>query len=236
MNINPPFPILRIGVDISDTCRFLRATHGELHRGWSRRCDYPASYAPNTFYASYLRDRGADECIVHLHLPRTDPDTLTVVSVLPGTGTLTVSQHRALLDDFRSSVLDLPETRAFPVVMVEPPSPRPSGPMPPPEVLKVLKRWTRLFNNGAGFHPFDCFAWHYLIVGLHTTKRCIDFQWLNDWFRLKHLLPRDALTRLEEDLFSSLRLLGYYDEGLDYKRQVELKRSSTGQIRPSTLN
>ena len=244
-----PLPILRIGVNTTENSRFLRATHGELRRGWSRDCDYRAFFAPETFYAEYRRNRGDGGPIFRLYLLRTDPNTLSVVSVVPGTGTITIPEHCAVLDDFRSSVLAMPLTRHFPSAIVEPVpqsydlSLSEPWASPPPEVLKVMERWTLLVNNGAGFHPFDPFAWEHLIVALHMTRRSINFQWLVDWFRLNHLMPQAALGALENDFVSFLRLLRSHDEYLHLKREVELKRAGApgGAVmaindQPSTIN
>src|SRR5687767_6745456 len=144
-----PYPILRIAVDAADNSSFLRATQGTLRKGWSRNWDYPAFFTDQTCYACYRRDRGDDRPTFNLYLLRTDPQTLSVVSIVPNTGTLSLPEHRAVLHDFRFSVLDMFETRHFPVVVVEPAVPPAREFAPPPEVLKVLERWTPLVNNGA---------------------------------------------------------------------------------------
>jgi hypothetical protein len=239
--INTPLPILRIGVDIADTCHFLGATRGNLPGGWSCAGGWPAAFAHPLMYLHYRR-QVAGERSFYLYLLRTDPDTLTVVGIVPGTGTTTIPEQRAVLDDFRSCVLDRPQTRRFPVVMVEPGKVAefPDFP-PPPEVQKVLDHWRGQFNNGAGFHPFDSTSWPYFLVNLHLTKRSISFDWLIDAFSLKHTIPERALLRLEERFYSSMELLRRHDEGLDYKREVQLKRSQAGPTasinpQPSAVN
>src|SRR5689334_8911857 len=95
------YPILRIGVDALDQPAFLRATLGRFRNGWSRDCDYPASFADQTYYACYRQDRGNGRPKFNLYVLRTDPNTLSVVSVVSSSGTLTIPEHRAVLDDFR---------------------------------------------------------------------------------------------------------------------------------------
>src|SRR5688572_17182769 len=102
------FPILRIGIDIADTTRFLRAARGELRGGWSCAGEWPALFAYPLHYLHFRRRRDDDQPVSYVYLLRTDPDTLSVVGIVPGTGPSTSAERGALLDDFRSSVLDLP--------------------------------------------------------------------------------------------------------------------------------
>lgn len=232
-----PLPILRIGVNLANTSAFLRAARAKLPGGWSCAGDWPTSFA---YPLSYLRFRRASGD-VSLYLLRTDPDTLSVVSVVPAIGTISAAERAAVLDDFRASVLDLPGLSQFPAVMVQPE--KVAEFTPPPEVQKVLDHWAGLLNNGAGFHPFDATAWPYFIVNLHLTKRSISFDWLVDTFSLKHTIPEYAFLRLEDSFISSMELLRRHDEGLDYKREVELKRAGAPgdavmaiNDQPSTIN
>ena len=217
-----PLPILRIGVDLINTSAFLRVAHPRLPGGWSCAGEWPTSFAYPLSYLRFHRDHGD----VSLYLLRTDPDTLSVVSVVPGMGTISPAERAAVLDDFRASVLGLPGMSHFPAVMVQPE--KVAEFPPPPEVQKVLDRLAGLLNNGAGFHPFDPTAWPYFIAALHLTKRSISFDWLIDAFSLKHTIPERAFLRLEDSFVSSMKLLRRYDEGLDYKREVELKRATSG--------
>lgn len=239
MKTNIPYPILRVAVDLADTSTFLRAARAGLPGGWSCAGGWPASFAYPLAYLRFRRDRGDSEPTFNLYLLRTDPDTLSVVGIVPDTGAIESSERQAVLDDFRSSVLDLAETRRFPAVIVEPlfqshdltlSEPWRS---PPPEVQKVLDHWSGLLNNGAGFHPFDQTDWQYFLVNLHLTKRSISFEWLIDAFALKHTIPECALLRLEEDFYSSMKLLDRHNEGLEFQQKVNLERSRANHQPPA---
>lgn len=223
MNPNSPCPILRIGVEVLFSGAFLQATRGKLPGGWSCSGDYPTHFAHPLRYLSFKR-RIDGERSSYVYLLRTDPETLTVAGIVPGTDKTTISEQRALLDNFRACVLDLPKTRVYPVAAVHPENVAEFG--PPPEVRKVLNHWRGLLNHGAGFHPFDPSDWQWLMVNLHLTRRSIAFDWLIDTFSLKHTIPERALDRLENRFVSSMELLRCYDDGLDFKRQADRKRSS----------
>jgi len=242
MKNNPPhtpFPILRLGVDLADTASFLRAARASLPGGWSCAGEWPALFAYPLCYLHFRRRHAQDQPTSYVYLLRTDPDTLSVVGVVPDTGAITPGARHALLDDFRVSVLDSPPMRRFPISLVHP-EPVAEFP-PPPEVQKVLDRWSEFVNHGAGFHPFDATSWQDFLVALHLKKRSVTFDWLIDAFSLKHTIPERALERLEDRFYSSMELLRRHDEGLEYQREVALKRATAGPdatLKPSssTLN
>ena len=225
------YPILRLGVDAADHSKFLRATQRNLRNGWRGAGDWPAFFAPQTRYVRYRQDRGAHERANTLYLLRTDPATLTVVSIRPNTGTLSLAERWAVLDDFRASVLHTPDTRSFPSVVVEPDS-RPAS-LPPPKVQRLLDYWRGFLNNGAGFHPFDPSDWQDVLITLRLTGRCISFDWLINAFYLRFSMPANALVHLEEDFYSSMKLLERHDELRALKRKA-LQAGATCNDHPST--
>jgi hypothetical protein len=207
------YPGFFIKVDDDDTPKFLAAVGKALSNGWSHGPDSPGVDIGWPFY-TFFREPRPDYPAIALTMVRFDSETIRIVNLIPKEDHLSIDRYKAVLDDFRTSILEKVLDSGFQITLFQGSDEEHIEELMPPNAFRLLDRFVTLANKRTGsLHPYDCSRWQQFLICLHFNAHNLTDTHLKYW-AMEQGFESQASDNLAHELNFGLQLLKLYDQVL----------------------